>query len=255
MSQGNTQGLIHYVQQRWGGPHALRLASEPGQLTTLPTSFPQLDALLGGGLPAGRITTIRGGDSSGATSLLHSLAAECQRREYIPVYLDADYSFDPSSALRAGVDLPRLTLVRPQDPLESLAIAATLARSGGFDVILFDRLGAGHDQGLVSTWLGCMVTLLHKANTAMVVLTGQAREDTYYGGRALAHYSSVILATRRTGWLRDRAGDIVGIQATVNLVKQKTGSAQGQVELQVHWSERKLRAVSTAEMRGPRDEG
>ncbi|MDP9383192.1 MAG: DNA recombination/repair protein RecA [Chloroflexota bacterium] len=230
--------LIHYVQKRWGGPHALRLGSESGQrLTLLPTGLHALDALLGGGLPAGRISTLRGGPSSGATTISHTLVAAAQRREYVPVYIDADRSFDPASAARSGVDLERLTIIRPSDALESLAIATTLARCGGFDLILFDRLSEEHDPQVVSTWLSCMATLLHSTNTALLILAApRDGGKAYYGGQALAHYSSVILSARRTAWLRDRSNDITGICTQVRSLKNKTGAAPpaGLIEIEVH---------------------
>ena len=227
--------LIRYVQSRWGGPNALRLAGSDSPLTMLPTGLETLDDLLGGGLPAGRISTLRAGHSSGATTITHTLVAASQRREYVVVYVDAEHSFDPASAIRSGVDLARLTLVQPNGALEGLAIATTLARCKGFDLIVFDRLDASHEPHVLATWLSCMVTLLHGANTAMLLVAGPAgRADTYHGGQALAHYSSVILAARRSAWLRDASGGVTGIRATVRSIKNKTGALPGEVELALH---------------------
>ncbi len=73
-----------------------------------------------------------------------------------------------------------------------------------------------------------MVTLLHGANTAMLLLAGRGeRPDTYHGGRALAHYSSVILSSKRIDWLRDRSGEVMGMRVLVRLVKDKAGASPG----------------------------
>ena len=242
--------LIRYVQSKWGGPNALRLAGSDSPLTMLPTGLEALDDLLGGGLPAGRISTLRAGHSSGATTITHTLVAASQRREYVVVYVDAERSFDPASAVRSGVDLTRLTLVRPNDALEGLAIATTLARCKGFDLIVFDRLDASHEPHVLSTWLSCMATLLHGANTAMLLVAGPAgRGDAYHGGQALAHYSSVILAARRSGWLRDAADRVAGIRAIVRSIKNKTGTPPGEVELALHIGHRVFSTESTERLR------
>lgn len=219
--------LIQYVQSRWGGPKALRPASEAGRLSFLPTGLPRLDSLLGGGLPAGRITTLSGGGSSGVTSLAHACVAAAQRREYIAVYLDAARTFDPAFAACSGVDLSRLTIIRPVDPEEAMEIAALLARSGGFDLVVFDALTDEYSSWMISRWLGSMVTLLHAANTALLLLT----DLKVLSDRALAHYSTLRLETRRSGWMRDRSGDISGLYAQISTTKQKTGAAPGSVTL------------------------
>ena len=147
------------------------------------------------------------------------------------MWLDASRSYDPPAAAGVGVDFARLTVVRPGDPVEALAAATALARSGGFNLVVFDCLGEGH-QGLLSTWLGCMATLLHNARTAMLVMAApRDGAGAYHGGQALAHYSSVILAARRTGWARDHAGRLTGMRTHVRVVKNKTGAPGGCVEL------------------------
>lgn len=224
--------LIRYVQKRWGGPHALRLASGGAAPVTLPTGFPELDKLLGGGLPTGRITTLRSGPTSGATTIAHTVVATAQRAERVPVYLDASHCYDPATGARVGVDFDRLTIVRPEDPIEALAIATTLARSGGFDLLVFDSLTLQH-QRLLSTWLACMATLLHAADTALLLLTSAWGGDPYEGGQALAHYSSLILSAQREGWVRTPPGCIAGVRTRLSVVKNKTAPPGGAVELEV----------------------
>lgn len=226
--------LIRYVQKRWGGPHALRLAAGSSAHTTLPTGFSQLDDLLGGGLPVGRIITLRSSPTSGASTIAHTIVATTQRAERVPVYLDASHCYDPTTGARIGVDFDRLTIVQPDDPIEALAAATTLARSGGFDLIVFDSLGDAH-QGMLSTWLACMARLLHSAGTTLLLLAStRDGRSTYHGGQALAHYSSLILSARRESWLRGPLQNIIGVRTRLTVVKNKTAPPGGSVELQVH---------------------
>lgn len=225
--------LLRYVRQRWGAK-ALRLATEDSPPEVLPTGLPALDGVLGGGLPAGRITELRCAPTSGAASVAHSLVAATQRRERAAVHLDAARSYDPAAAARAGVDFSRLTIVRPGGPREALAAAATLARSGGFDLIVFDRLTAGYGDSVLSTWLGCMAPLLHRERTAMLLMCA-AREGggAYYGGAALAHLSTLSLAARRVGWRRGGSGSISGVRLEIRVAKSKLGAPGGRAELEL----------------------
>src|SRR6185437_695195 len=88
-------------------------------LTPAPQSNPELvstgiasvDALTGG-VPLGCLTEICGPNSSGRTSVLMSLLAECMRRDEICALVDASDAFDPHSAAAAGVELNKLLWVR-----------------------------------------------------------------------------------------------------------------------------------------------
>ncbi|HEX4663244.1 MAG TPA: hypothetical protein VH196_02560 [Terriglobales bacterium] len=77
----------------------------------MPTGIASVDALTGG-VPLGCLTEICGPASSGRTSVMHSLLAECMRRDEMCALVDATDAFDPQSAANVGVDLARLLWVR-----------------------------------------------------------------------------------------------------------------------------------------------
>ena len=56
------------------------------------TGLPQLDAIMGGGVPLGRIMEIHGGESSGKTALALHMA---QRLPGPTLYVDADHGLSP----------------------------------------------------------------------------------------------------------------------------------------------------------------
>ena len=76
------------------------------------TGLPDLDALIGGGLPRGQISEITGEASSGGTSVILSLLAEATERGEVVAYIDVSDCLDPLSAASAGVKLERLLWVR-----------------------------------------------------------------------------------------------------------------------------------------------
>src|SRR5262245_261916 len=95
----------------------LRVQGEPTQTAAearVPTGFPSVDALLGGGLPRGRVTEIVGAASSGKTTLALSAAALVTGGGRLVAYVDARRELYPPSAAALGVDLERLLVVRPQ---------------------------------------------------------------------------------------------------------------------------------------------
>jgi hypothetical protein len=109
----------------------------------LPTGIGPLDALLShgqnAGFPRGAIAEILGPESSGRTTLVHSLLAASTAQLEICAYVDTDDSFDPVSAAAAGVALSQLVWIRcGHNAGHALKAADYLLHAGGFGVIVLD---------------------------------------------------------------------------------------------------------------------
>ena len=90
-------------------------------------------------LPRGSLTEIFGAPSSGRTSLLLSILAEATARDEVCALVDAEDSFDPTSAADAGVRLSRLLWVRCRHNAEhALKAADLLIQGGGFGLVVMD---------------------------------------------------------------------------------------------------------------------
>jgi hypothetical protein len=81
---------------------------------TVSTGVAALDELTGG-LPRGALSEIAGPASSGRTGVMLAALAGATRRQEVCALVDASDSFDPASAVAAGVDLERLLWVRCSD--------------------------------------------------------------------------------------------------------------------------------------------
>ena len=92
-------------------PAALSFRSAQ-QAELLPCGMPELDAMLGGGLPLGGITEMSGAPGSGRTTLALSALADLTRQGNSCAYVDASDALDPVSAAALGIDLRRLLWVR-----------------------------------------------------------------------------------------------------------------------------------------------
>jgi protein ImuA len=111
---------------------------------SLPTGLPEIDRLLGGGFPRGRLCEIAGPLSAGRTSLALALLARATAAEEICAVVDAADGFDPPSAEAAGVILERVLWARPApEPglSRTLRGAERLLEAGGFSAVLLDPAG------------------------------------------------------------------------------------------------------------------
>ena len=104
------------------------------------TGFPQIDRLLGGGFPRGRLSEITGPPSSGRTSLALALLAETTRSGAFAAVVDRADAFDPSSAASTGVDLDRVLWARARGTREALRCAERLLQTEGFPLVLLDLI-------------------------------------------------------------------------------------------------------------------
>jgi recombination protein RecA len=86
--------------------------------------IPEIDTLLGGGLPVGAVSEIVGGHCSGRTTLALSLLAQVTRSEQVCAWVDTSDALDPESAAANGVDLARLLWVRCGQQQQSLSTEA-----------------------------------------------------------------------------------------------------------------------------------
>jgi len=119
-------------------PTTLGFRPESKIRETLPTGLASLDALIEG-FPRGAISEIIGPESSGRTTLTHSLLAASTSKLEICAYVDTDDSFDPVSAAAAGVALSQLLWIRcGYNAGHALKAADALLHAGGFGVVVLD---------------------------------------------------------------------------------------------------------------------
>jgi recombination protein RecA len=105
---------------------------------TLVTGIPGVDELIQG-FPRGAVSEIVGPETSGRTTLLHSLLASATSRQEVCAYVDASDSFDPYTAKQSGVVLPQLVWVRcGHQPEHALKAIDYLLHAGGFGVVALD---------------------------------------------------------------------------------------------------------------------
>ncbi len=210
-----TAGLRRGVKMMPGNPRRRSLA----------TGQPALDAALGtAGWPAGALVSVEGPLGCGAVNLaLRSLAA-CQRSGGLVAWIDLDDSFDRSGAVRAGLDLEWLLLVRPHDATEAVEITASLVRSRLIDLLVLDmqQLAGPRSE---PRGVQRLAQLLAR-NEAVVLLLA---------GFSIAA-AGVRLTLERRAWL-SIGRDLVGQRVTADVARHRRSLAGGHAELDLWFLE------------------
>ena len=204
----------------------------------VPTGFAALDAVLGtGGLPRSATVALRGGASSGRTTLALRVAAEAQAAGSIVAWLDLARAFDPVEAVARGVRPEWLVVLVPVDLEEALALAGSLLAARTVDLLVLD-LPEGRDPAVagarVGDRLGRLAALARRAGTLLVLLAPDGL------GRGLAaavdQASGLRLELHRSGWIR-LGRDVVGQRCRATVARNRYGPPGRDAELDILYAD------------------
>ncbi len=195
------------------------------------TGFPALDAILGpAGLPPEASVVLRGGPSSGKTTLALRCAAEAQAAGDIVAWLDLGRAFDPVEAVGRGLDLRWLLVIRPEDTQEGLSLAGALLTGRCVGLLVVDlppRL-----QPRLEDQLRRLAAHARRVGARLIVLEPVSVADSIQA--ALARSTGLRLELERRTWLR-LGRDVVGQRTTVVVAKNRYGPPGRGVELDIHY--------------------
>lgn len=217
-----------------GGPGRARLS----------TGIPEIDDLLGGGVPRGRLSEWVGRGSVGATSLAQRVLARVTTDESFAAWVDVADAFDPASASAAGVALHRLLWVRPPDPVAAFAATEILLVTGGFAAVFLDaarvrewacaretsreRREQKKGRRMLSapqTWLR-LARAAERSHTALVVLSGGGRRESE-GLSGAAAGVRLELSSGRAIWEGGQGAPplLEGLDTRVDVTRLRTAAA------------------------------
>jgi len=141
------------------------------------TGIPEVDAFALGGLPRGALTEVFGPASSGRTSFMLSALAHATNNEEVCALVDTNNSFDPKSAMRAGINSDRLLWIRCDHNLEHAFKASDLLlQGGGFGLVLLDLgdVPGNSAKRIISSWWYRFRRTLEPTPTALVVIAEES---------------------------------------------------------------------------------
>lgn len=205
------------------GFEIVKVASDLAPIRRAPFGIPELDEMLGGGIPHGSFTTIWGGPGSGKTSSAFELTAQSQRDGKIVLWIPLE-PFDAVRAKQFGVNLEELQLAQAPQAEQVLDIIVDYTRDKLVDVIVLDSIHSLAPKGMQENSKGekslseeTMAILARKLSEffkiatdpvkrseTAVLLIGQTRMKVGFitiealtGGNALHHGCRLIIRQRR----------------------------------------------------------
>jgi hypothetical protein len=154
---------------------------------TLPTGIPALDAMVGGGVPRGRLTEVIGARGAGKTTFMRRLVTTVVTSGVWVAYIDATRTLAPSDWVGVARGGEGFWVIRPVDPGRGAWSADVVLRSGAFGLVILD--GAPSLTRAVTVRL----TRLARASDAALVAVG----DDDDGWRASALGAALRVRVRR----------------------------------------------------------
>lgn len=226
------------------------------------TGIEDLDNIIGGGMPKGRIIEIFGPESAGKTTLAYHLMSRCEMAMDIPI----EGTFDAGRAELLGNRKGQLYVSRANVGEEALKEGYLFTKAGG-DIVVIDSVPSlitrkefeetdfekegqrGRIAALLSSKLPKINSEAEKTGTTWVFIN-QLRDEmgammfgpqTHTpGGRALRHYCSLRIQVNRTEWIKipnkydvsnSAKEKTVGIVMKLKVVKSKVCNPMGECEL------------------------
>lgn len=232
------------------------------QMPRWSTAIEDLNEIIGGGMPYGRIVTIYGAKSSGKTTLAYHLAAQHECAVYIPIEGAQDLQRAKMMGNRKGQFIVRradygeqclkatLDFAQAGVPLVIIDSVPSMIPKRQFEEENLEKEHRGMISSMLSAKLPKIVTTCEKTNTT-VIFINQVRDNQNAmlfapqhkmpGGNALEHYSSVIMKINRVDWIKtpnknpknSAKDEAVGITIKVKIEKSKICNPLGECMLAV----------------------
>ena len=217
----------------------------------IPFNIPNLDRMLGGGIPKKRFTLIKGYSNAGKTYLASQVVARVQEQGGLAAWVDSELSWDKEWMKKCGVDIGAVLLTQPYTGEEAMKGVFSFLEAG-VDVVVLDSIAglvpshvAEHvkegdfsyspmawQARFVSPSIGKILAYL-KHGTAFIAIN-QLRENlsSIYapqstpGGHGQSFFAHLILNIRRGPWIEETIqGEKIktGFEMKIEMDKTKVG--------------------------------
>lgn len=208
----------------------------------IPFELPELDKLLGGGIPRKKLTLVIGPTNVGKTYLALRLASNVQKGGGTVAWIDTEFSWDREWVAKCGLDASTVLVAQPTTGEDAFNIARELMKNS-VDLLVLDSIA-----GLVPTALqeqdfgyNPIASQARMVNQALPKLFSNLRYGTALlfinqvrsslgpvslpnmpGGLAQEFFAHFLLEVRRAGWIEEQKQKI-GFDIEVRVRKSKVG--------------------------------
>lgn len=163
----------------------------------VPFGIPQIDTVLGGGIPLGRTIVVTGNFGAGKTFFSQMTMANFQKLGYSVAYVDTERRYDPPWFASSGVNIDTLKVAQPSSGENALDTCAFLVEEK-FGLVVLDSIAAlvptaELEGSMEDSTIASQARLLNKGLRKITELN-IASEDLTYKGTAF-----VLLNQMRSG--------------------------------------------------------
>jgi recombination protein RecA len=240
------------------GVNTVVTGSEVRQPFRIRTNAFTLDYALLGGIPYNRTTMIHGKKHGGKTTLAKRIVASIQqsRPDQIPVWVDAEDTYDATWASKQGVDNYRVQVLKPDTGEDAVDMTVALIHARETSLVVVDSLagllpykeeeGSAEDEAIPGLQAKLITRMLRRATGALMkerkrdhfvtllVLnqhrvkiggwspTGEAR--TLPGGAALGHFTSCEILVKNKENVDKSSGLLKDNEHAFTIEKNKMNS-------------------------------
>jgi recombination protein RecA len=217
-------------------------------LEYISTGIPTFDKVMGGGFARGKITLVSGQPSVGKSTVAYGAIAEAQNMGLSPLLYDVEYAFDAEYSRSIGIDTKKLSVLREQYAEEGLEGVLDAIKSGKYELIVIDSMGAlysrlqeeksmgektiGVQATLTAQFIRKAVPMLSIKNVALVCITHEftdimSGKVMASGGAKLMYHSSMHIRLKQKYGVVVKSGDQkIGKVITLEMKKNKLSSTE-----------------------------
>jgi len=228
------------------GPDYYGLKKTAPPVEYLSTGHPDLDYVMGGGLPAGRVIELFGNPSGGKSTTTFKCIEAVQKAGMTAAYVDVERAWSEYYGRQCGINTQDLLLYEPDTAEQALEFVRAVCQEPSIRLIVLDSVAnltpsAEYEKEVGSSAIaavGRMMSLTMRqlvnyaaksGNTLMFVNQVRAANMGGYGpakdtpgGAALKFNASIRLEVSKKTSIEVK-GEVVGITSSIKAIKNKVG--------------------------------
>lgn len=81
----------------------------------IPSRFPDIDRIFGGGWPVGRVSEVFGPEAAGKSALTHQAVRGCQEIGGLPIYVDWENALERNKMAQLGIDPKNIVYIKAEN--------------------------------------------------------------------------------------------------------------------------------------------
>lgn len=255
----NVLNKINKYLEKQGVESRISQGADNISVNFISTGIPEVDYILSGGIPQGRVIHLYGQKSGGKSWLCQRTIAQAQKRGLTAAFLDCEGTFSTDWAKNLGVNVDDLIYIPVSDAEVTLQVMRELVESKQVDMIVLDSIAAlvpkdelnkGFDEeakmaGTARLMSKAMRVLNSRgAGKVTMMFINQVRDSmdmyagpTTPGGKAVGFYSTTEINITRGKSIVSGTGaaaEAVGYEMRITCDKNKVGVPKRKCILKVY---------------------